>query len=266
VGGPKGFLALVDVDRGAVLRRLRGHRGGIFTPGISANGRLLATGSDDNTVRLWSLPDGRQLGAPLRIRQAVNDVQLSPDGRWVTVATHDEYFDKGAAEVWDARTRRRVRNLPGPEMTSFMRFSPDGRLLVTGYRQGRTLVWSTTTWKPVTRLLSANAAWIGHAAISPDDRTLATGSDDGAVRLWDIETQQPVGVALPGLPAQEVFPYFTPDGAHVIASYDTGHAYLWDIRPESLARRACAIAGRPLTRTEWAEALPDRAYSPACTG
>jgi hypothetical protein len=51
----------------------------------------------------------------------------------------------------------------------------------------------------------------------------------------------------------------------VIAGYDTGLAYRWDIRPESLAHQACQIAGRTLTRAEWGEFLPGRAYEPACT-
>jgi WD40 repeat protein len=227
----------------------------------------LATGSGDNTVRLWSLPDGRALGPPLRFRQIVTDTQVSPDGRWITVIVTDKYFDRGVVQVWDARTRRRVRALalPDRDAPGFARFSPDGSLLVTGYRRGRSQVWSTRTWKPITRPLSADAAAILQAAISSDDRTLAAGSDDGTVRLWDIRTQEPVGVALPGLSAQPAIPYFTPDGTHVIASYDTGRAYLWDIRPEALARRACEVAGRPLTRAEWADALPGREYAPACT-
>jgi WD40 repeat protein/DNA-binding SARP family transcriptional activator len=266
VGGPEGFLAIVDADRGRALRRLRGHRGAIYTPGISADGRLLATGSDDNTVRLWALPDGRPLGAPLRFRRLVSDVQLSPDGRWLTVVVSDEYYDKGAAEVWDVRTRRRARTLARPDRDKpgFLRFSPDGKLLVMGYRRGLSQVWSTTTWKPVTRPLAADAGAIDQAAISPDGRTLATGSLEGTTRMWDIETEQAVGAALPGLPAIPVSPYFTTDGKHLIASYETGRAYHWDIRPESLARHACQVAGRRLTRAEWAQFLPDRPYEPAC--
>jgi cytidylate kinase len=65
-------------------------------------------------------------------------------------------------------------------------------------------------------------------------------------------------------PAHPSIPHFTPDGTRVIASYETGRAYLWDIRPEALARRACEVAGRPLTRAEWADALPGREYAPAC--
>ena len=266
VGGQEGFLAIVDADRGEVLQRLRGHRGAIYNPGVSADGRLLATGIGDNTVRLWSLPDGRPLGARLRFRQLVSDVQLSPDGRWLTVVVSDEYYDKGAAEVWDVRTRRRVRTLARPDRDKpgFLRFSPDGELLVMGYRRGLSQVWSTTTWKPVTRPLAADAGAIVHAAISPDGRTLATGSLEGTVRMWDLETEQAVGAALPGLPAIPVNPYFTADGKHLIASYETGRAYHWDIRPESLARHACQVAGRRLTRAQWAQFLPDRPYEPAC--
>jgi hypothetical protein len=50
----------------------------------------------------------------------------------------------------------------------------------------------------------------------------------------------------------------------VIAGYDTGRAIRWDIRPASLIRRACRLAGRTLTREEWAEFLPGRDYDPAC--
>lgn len=122
------------------------------------------------------------------------------------------------------------------------------------------------SWKPVTRLLAGDVGDIYAVAVSRDGRTLATGSLDRTVRLWDIETQQAIGTPLPG-PARgvgAVAPYFTPDGAALIASYDTGRAYRWEIRPESLARHACEVAGRRLTRAEWTEFLPGREYDPAC--
>jgi hypothetical protein len=43
-----------------------------------------------------------------------------------------------------------------------------------------------------------------------------------------------------------------------------GRGSLWDLRPESWARRACAVAGRTLSRSEWRAALPERDYAPAC--
>jgi WD40 repeat protein len=264
VGGENGFLALVDTDRRRVLRRLRGHRGYIWTPGISADGKLLATGSDDNTVRLWSLPDGRPLGGPLPVGRDVVDTQLSPDGRRLTIGLVDFNAQNGTAEVWDTRSRRRVADVRPEDGLTSGRFSPDGRLWAVGNLRGTPQVWSTATWKPVTRLFAGHAGGISGSAISRDGRTLATGSEDSTVRLWDIETEQAIGAPLPGAPEGDVAAAFTPDGSRLIASYESGRAYRWDIRPESLARHACQVAGRRLTRAEWEEFLPGRDYDPAC--
>jgi hypothetical protein len=57
---------------------------------------------------------------------------------------------------------------------------------------------------------------------------------------------------------------FTADGAYLLANTDAGRAFRWDFRPASWARHACAVAGRRLTRTEWNDELPGRAYAPAC--
>ena len=264
VGGPNGFLALVDADTGSVLHRLRGHRGQVGPPSIGADGRLLATGSDDNTVRLWSLPSGRPRGEALRFRSNVNDVQLSPDGRWLAVGLLDFQTEKATLEIWNTDSRRRVRRMADRDSGSAARFSRDGRLLAVGSLRGTARVWSTDTWKPVTRVLTGHTGWISNSSFSPDGRTLATGSEDGTVRLWDIDSEQPIGAPLPGIPQLASEPYFTADGSGLIVSFDRGQAYLWDIRTQSFMRHACEVAGRSLTRAEWDEALPGRDYDPAC--
>jgi WD40 repeat protein len=124
-------------------------------------------------------------------------------------------------------------------------------------------IYSTATWRPAGPALAAGkATWL---AWSPDSRTLATGNADSSVRLFDVASGQALGAPLPGTGEQSLaVPFFTPDGTHVIAAQDDGHAFLWDIRPASLVRQACRVAGRRLTRAEWAEFLPGRPYAPAC--
>ena len=262
-----GVLALADADRGRVLDRVTDHHGRVLPPAISADGRLLVTASEDDlTVRRWSLPELKPVGAPLEFDRTIGDVQVSPDGRRLTVMLLDDDGENGTLEVWDADSRRRVTRLPVPDTPTAVRFSPDGQLLGVGYQHGRSHLWSTANWKPVTRLLVGDVGNIHALAISPDGSTLATGSEDRTVRLWDIETQQAIGAPLPG-PGRgvgTVTPYFTPNGEALIASYDTGRAYRWDIRPKSLNRHACTTAGRRLTRPEWEELLPDREFKPAC--
>ena len=167
--------------------------------------------------------------------------------------------------IVDVATHRQRASLYGDEaIWDLARFTPDGRFLVGGSWKGWVRLWSTDTWKPASRPLAGHAGAILGQSMSPDGRTLATGSADGTIRLWDLRTEQPLGAALPGLPNRGVIPQFSPDGAHLFAVYDTGRAYRWDVQPSSWARQACAVAGRRLTRSEWEDALPDRAYDPAC--
>ena len=62
------------------------------------------------------------------------------------------------------------------------------------------------------------------------------------------------------------FAGFLQGGKQLLALSGTGDGYLWDMRPTAWARRACAVAGRSLTREEWRELLPAHDYQPACAG
>jgi WD40 repeat protein/DNA-binding SARP family transcriptional activator len=273
VGGNYGSVALVDVDRGTVVKRLAGHKrefsyhgkttaNPIWTPGVSADGRLVATGSGDGEVRFWSMPDGRPHGAPLRFPYGNADAQLSPDGRLLSTVpvTRDVVQDR--VEIWNVPQRRRVATLRPAAGASSARFSPDGRRLAVSDTRGRVTLYSTATWKPATGTLTGGkASWL---TFSPDSRTFAAGNGDGTVRLWDVRSGQALAAPLPGLPNSVAVPIFTPGGTHLIAAQDNGRAFRWDIRPASHIRHACAVAGRRLTRAEWQAFLPGRDYDPAC--
>ena len=247
-----------------------GEDAGVFTPSFSADGRLMATASRNGIVRLWALPSGRPVGRPLRyapISRAsarspgVGDVSLSPDGRLLAVTRPPT----GGVQILDAATLRRRASLSESKTVwDLARFTPDGRYIVAGSYKGWVRLWSTQTWRPVSRVFTGPAGRVEWESTSPDGRTLATGGPDGAIRLWDLRTQQPLGAPLPGVPNRAVVPQFTSDGAHLFAVTNAGRAFRWDVRPSSWASHACEVAGRPLTRAEWNDALPGRDYNPAC--
>ena len=122
-------------------------------------------------------------------------------------------------------------------------------------------MWEVASGRLVGRL--RHPTYVVAVRFDPQGRTLATAATDGTVRLWDVASQRQVGVALPG-PDQWSVLAFNPAGTDLVAFYGDGTGLVWDVEPESWKKRACTIAGGPLTRDEWEELLPGRRYEPAC--
>jgi WD40 repeat protein len=139
-----------------------------------------------------------------------------------------------------------------------------GRRVAVGSRAGWVRLWSSATGKPVSPPLAAHQGAVVALAISPDGRTLAFGGSDGFVRLFDLGSQQPLDARLPVAANTATTPIFVRNGAYLFAITATGRAYRWDLRPSTWDHRACEVAGRQLTRTEWSQVLPDRNHDPAC--
>ena len=234
-----------------------------WSPTFSADSRRLATTGTDGTVRVWDVRARRQIASRGGFgRLLPRDIGMRPDGRALAVPL-DGGPGAGRVVVLSVPSLRTLATIP-MRWGRWARFSPDGRRLVLGNHEGVVQLYDGRTFKPQGRPLLGHSGFILTADFSPDGRTLATSSADGTVRLWDVDGGRPIGTPLPGLAATEVGTAFVLGGTHVAAVYDGGRGYLWDLRPSSWAHRACAVAGRTLTRLEWQAALPDRPYAPAC--
>jgi WD40 repeat protein len=98
-------VVLLETATGGRRAELRGHTETIFRVAFASDGRTLASGSMDGTIRLWDLPSGKEVGRLEGHRGWVLDLAFSPDGRRLASASLDT-----TALVWDvARTTRRPR-------------------------------------------------------------------------------------------------------------------------------------------------------------
>src|SRR5262249_28059811 len=85
------------------LVHLMGHQDGVSAMAMSPDGKLLATGSLDDTARLWEAASGKTHGPPLRHQDRVRAVAFSPDGKLLATASEDR-----TVRVWDTATGQPV--------------------------------------------------------------------------------------------------------------------------------------------------------------
>ena len=259
-GAPSGYGVEVDLTSDRLGPR-HAELGSPQAPSVDAGRRRMAI-VRRGAALVRPLAAGRPASHAryYRRRGGTLSVALSADGRSLAAVTRE------GIEIVDV-DRMRIRSFLIESATTEAppQFSPDGRVLAAGSREGWVRFWSTQTLKPVSPKLAAHRGSVISLSITRDGRTLASGGMDGTLRLFDIATRQPLGAPLPAAANGATAPIFTRDGAHLFAITAAGRGVRWDLRTASWLQRACTIAGRTLTRAEWDDVLPARDYAPACT-
>jgi dipeptidyl aminopeptidase/acylaminoacyl peptidase len=157
---------------------LRGHTRHVNTVAWSPDGRWLASGGNDLTVRIWDPTDGATVRT-LSHDDDVTAVAWSPDGGRLAVGCEDETI-----RICDPKDGSTVRTLTGhSDWRAAVAWSPDGRRLAAGGREGPR-IWDPHTGALVLALTdnTETVAW------SPDGRQLAAVGTGYTVRVWDTET------------------------------------------------------------------------------
>jgi WD40 repeat protein len=229
----------------------------VLAVGFSPDGATLATASSDFGLQLWDPATGDRLD--VLGGGSASDVAFSADGEMIAFARPSQ----GGAEVWDAATGTLIATFDGtPDWDYSVALSPDGHFLAVGGFNRVVRVWDVRTGKLVHELdQGGNGAFT--LEFTPDGRTLAISGFEPVASLWDVATGIQIGPQLTAGDRRTMID-LSPDGRLLLETHGNGEGAVWDVDPESWHRRACALANRTLTRTEWEEFLPGRAYEPAC--
>ena len=151
--------------------------------------RLLATGSRDETVKLWDVQARTLLATLEGHAKSVRSVAFSPDGRLLATGSDDR-----TVKLWDVQARTLLATLEGhTDSVWSVAFSPDGRLLATGSKDRTVKLWDVQRQGELQTLLGGNSGnWI-----RVDRRQRVFRGDDGTLlkkRATQQDNWQPVPV------------------------------------------------------------------------
>ena len=211
------------IYQGSERNRLEGHESVVRSVSFSPDGKTLATGSGDKTLKLWNVETGKEIRTIKGHEGVVYSVSFSPDGKTLATGSEDKTI-----KLWNVETGKEIRTIKGHEGSVLsVSFSPDGKTLATGSEDKTIKLWNVETGKEI-RTIKGDEGFVYSVSFSPDGKRLATGSTDNTIKLWNVETGKEIRT-LKGHESPVYSVSFSLDGKTLATGSDDNTSKLWNV-------------------------------------
>ena len=217
---------------------LTGHHDYITSLIFSPDGKTLASGSRDTTIRFWNWQGTPSLAdAFYQHESEIFSPTYTPDGKNVVFAVCSQQAENGedclSSEVWllDANSGEVVGEpLKGAaNLLTNIAIDPAGKLLAAAGWEGKIYLWDLATRQLAGEPLSGHTDFVTDLSFSPDGSLLASTGRDGQTLLWNVAEQRLAMDPLTGNGERIISMDFSPDGKRLATGSRDQKVILWEI-------------------------------------
>ncbi len=215
-------LALYEVETLAHVRTFEGHTDSVTSIVFSSDGQTLASGSKDQTVRLWSIADKKPLHTFKGHTDFMPSVAFSSDEQLLASNSADN-----TVRLWSVAEKKPLPSFEGhTDYVASVAFSSDGQTLASGSHDNTVRLWSVAKKKQLPSF-EGHASSVKGVAFSSDGQTLASGGDN-TVWLWSVAEKKTL-YSFKGHTEEVTSVAFSSDGQTLASGSDDKTVRLWDV-------------------------------------
>ena len=198
---------------------------------ITPDGKTLASGGEDGTIRLWDLQTGKLKNTFKGHTSAVYVLVFSPDGQTLASGSADE-----SIKLWDLNTGKIIHTLSGRSKgISAITITPDSQTLISGDRIGRIKFWNLTNGERINSF-TGHKILVTSLAMTPDGQTVVSSSQDNTIKLWDVKTGQLIRTLTDSDSHHFFSVAISPNGQQIASGSWDGGIRLWDVKTGKLTQ------------------------------
>ncbi|KAF8972371.1 hypothetical protein BGZ46_010142 [Entomortierella lignicola] len=223
VGLQGGNIDIYSASSWDKIQTLKGHTGSVKCLSFSLTSTRLASGGNDNKVRVWDVDEGICILTLEGHSDWVDGVGYSPKGDRIVSGSQDK-----SVRLWDAETGNCIHTLEGhAETVTSVAYSPKGDQVASGSSDKTARLWDVDTGSCI-RILEGHGNWVTSLAYSPKGDQIATASFDSTIRLWDVGTGDYIRT-LKGHSFIVSSVVYSPKGDQVVSGGNDSTVRLWDV-------------------------------------